>query len=536
MDARSSPQGISKRPAADVHGAAHRRASPHDLDPAFDRTFRTSRAAISRTTLRHYRSDIGRSGIGPNSPRAAGTASTVMVAARHTPARRGMPGRPGAAARTACRRAGAFLLSATVTDRIPVLAVAAMAAVVLCCAGPLWLAGRLAFPRRRRHVTVGVTATVSMCCVVAATLTIFRPLDATRLSPGSVPMTATGVRYWDLPTGSHLAYTVIHAQGIRRPTPVIRLHGGPGTPGDAPDDLDRALAARGFDVYEYDQLGSGRSTRLSDLAGYTVDRQVADLEAIQTTIGAPQVILLGSSWGASLGAEYIGAHPDRVERVVFTSPGTLWAPEWAEQNEGEIWDRLTPRQQSRIDRLEANPRLIAWSLLMDVNPAAAHALVPDSEIDMVFAELLDIAGPAASCHPDRPIDAPSAVPGMYANQLISADQLDRPDPRPARPCAARTCQRWYCADRVTTSAGRSRGSTATRCRTPHCSPCRTPGTSSTRTSPSFTSPPSPDSSPESHCRCRPTPAEKSQRRPSHADSAAGRARTGGGRGRFAMCR
>lgn len=311
------------------------------------------------------------------------------------------------------------------------LAVAAMAAVVLCCAGPLWLAGRLAFPRRRRPVTVGITATVLMCCVVAATLTIFRPLDTTRRSPGSAPMTAAGVRYWDLPTGSHLAYTVIHAQGIRRPTPVIRLHGGPGTPGDAPDDLDRALAARGFDVYEYDQLGSGRSTRLSDPAGYTVDRQVADLEAIRTTIGAPQVILLGSSWGASLGAEYIGAHPDRVARVVFTSPGTLWAPEWAEQNEGDIWDRLTPRQQSRIDRLETNPRLIAWSLLMDVNPAAAHALVPDSEIDMVFAELLDIAGPAASCHPDRPIDAPSAVPGMYANQLISADQLDRPDPRPA---------------------------------------------------------------------------------------------------------
>lgn len=120
---------------------------------------------------------------------------------------------------------------------------------------------------------------------------------------------------------------------------------------------------------------------------------------------------------------------EKQQRSIKTAD--LWAPEWADENEGDIWDRVSPGQRRRIDRLEANPRLIAWSLLMDVNPGAAHALVPDSEIDPVFAELLDIAGPAASCHPDRPINAPSAMPGMYSNQLISADQANRPDPRPA---------------------------------------------------------------------------------------------------------
>ncbi|WP_317986001.1 hypothetical protein [Streptomyces sp. 5-10] len=42
--------------------------------------------------------------------------------------------------------------------------------------------------------------------------------------------------------------------------------------------------------------------------GYTVARQVADLEAARRRIGANRVVLLGSSWGATLAAEYMAAH------------------------------------------------------------------------------------------------------------------------------------------------------------------------------------------------------------------------------------
>ncbi|MBO4252830.1 alpha/beta fold hydrolase [Streptomyces griseorubiginosus] len=69
---------------------------------------------------------------------------------------------------------------------------------------------------------------------------------------------------------------------------------------------------------------------------------------------------------------------------------------------------------------------------MAANPCPAHALVPDAELDAVFARLLTIAAPAATCHPGRPLhDLPNSVPGFCSNQLTTADQLTVPDPRPA---------------------------------------------------------------------------------------------------------
>ncbi|MHA5047731.1 alpha/beta fold hydrolase [Streptomyces sp. SD15] len=315
----------------------------------------------------------------------------------------------------------AFLATATVTDRIVLLVAAALAALIVGCALPVYAGVR------RRGVTVLVTAVVTLLATSAAFLTAFQPLDETVPQPHSQP---TG--YWNLPTGSRLAYSLQRAHGTPRAAPVIVLHGGPGTPGDGPDPVERALAARGYDVYSYDQLGSGRSNRLADPTGYTVARQVADLEAVRRRIGADRVVLLGASWGATLAAEYLAAHPGRVARMVLTSPGVLWAPAWQDREEGDIWDRLTPAQQRRIDALEASPRPAAWSLLMDANPKAAHALVPDSELDPVFEKLLTIAAPAATCHPERPLKhLPASLPGFYSNQFTTEDQLTVPDPRPA---------------------------------------------------------------------------------------------------------
>jgi alpha-beta hydrolase superfamily lysophospholipase len=47
-----------------------------------------------------------------------------------------------------------------------------------------------------------------------------------------------------------------------------------------------ALAQEGFGVYVYDQVGRGRSERLDDPRGYTLERDVADLEAIRHAAGA----------------------------------------------------------------------------------------------------------------------------------------------------------------------------------------------------------------------------------------------------------
>ena len=88
-------------------------------------------------------------------------------------------------------------------------------------------------------------------------------------------------------------------------------------------ELEGRFAEDGHDVYLYDQVGSGRSERLEDIAEYTPARHARDLAAIVDAIGAEKVILIGQSWGAMLAILYIAEHPERVVRLIVTGPGPI---------------------------------------------------------------------------------------------------------------------------------------------------------------------------------------------------------------------
>ena len=97
-------------------------------------------------------------------------------------------------------------------------------------------------------------------------------------------------QYWQLPTGSRIGYVKLPAKGIKKPYPIVYLHGGPG--GFASDFMCNMLAPLtndGYDVYLYDQIGSGHSDRLSNLEDYSVDRHKRDLEAIFQQIQTEKV-------------------------------------------------------------------------------------------------------------------------------------------------------------------------------------------------------------------------------------------------------
>src|SRR5215468_1964568 len=87
-----------------------------------------------------------------------------------------------------------------------------------------------------------------------------------------------GTQHWNLTSGSKIGYTLIPGKGDKKQYPVIYLHGGPG--GHVTDrDIQTfsSLADSGFDIYLYDQMGSGQSERLKNIKDYTVARQVEDL-------------------------------------------------------------------------------------------------------------------------------------------------------------------------------------------------------------------------------------------------------------------
>src|SRR6186713_1853965 len=66
-----------------------------------------------------------------------------------------------------------------------------------------------------------------------------------------------GTQFWNLPTGSKIAYTFVPAKGIKKPYPVIYLQGGPGGfISDRNIKILAPLAEYGYDIYLYDQIGS----------------------------------------------------------------------------------------------------------------------------------------------------------------------------------------------------------------------------------------------------------------------------------------
>jgi proline iminopeptidase len=327
---------------------------------------------------------------------------------------------------------GAFFGAALLVSAVPLLTILGAIALLLVTGWLAWLSSGGLLPGRlvaRRLLAGCVTGGWLLYVGLVAAATVFQPMSYT-----FVPKEPTAdTRFWELPTGSRLAYLHIPAQGAPRPTPVVNLHGGPGAPGSfASQPEDIRLAAAGFDVYHYDQIGSGASARLGDVTEYTVARHVADLEAIRVLLGAERLILLGGSWGGTLAAHYLAAHPERVERVVFSSPGPIWAPAFANQETG------SGGNASEIILELATLRFAVVAGLQQINPRAASNLAPDAEMSALFQQVLsrviaaDVAGcgPAGAVAPAKPAPFPSGF-GYYANMLTTASLEREPDPRPA---------------------------------------------------------------------------------------------------------
>jgi proline iminopeptidase len=184
-------------------------------------------------------------------------------------------------------------------------------------------------------------------------------------------------RYWQLPTGSRIAYSEYDPpQGVAvKPEAIVYLHGGPGVrQGPFDQDIYGSFAANGFRVFLYDQAGSGISGFLPHLRDYTVARSVTDLEAVRQKIGVEKMILIGHSWGSTLAASYMAKFPTHVAKAVFHSPARIWRLEsdeydYSRTNSGVLG----------LPRL----RLLAALFLRDRNPDAAENLVPQLESEIL---------------------------------------------------------------------------------------------------------------------------------------------------------
>jgi len=100
------------------------------------------------------------------------------------------------------------------------------------------------------------------------------------------------------------------------PRILLVLHGGPGVPCDYVRDAHVAYAEKGFRVVSFDQLGCGESDQPDDPSLWTVERYIEEVETIRSALSLGQVVLLGHSWGGTLGVEYCLAYPENVTAFV----------------------------------------------------------------------------------------------------------------------------------------------------------------------------------------------------------------------------
>ncbi len=112
--------------------------------------------------------------------------------------------------------------------------------------------------------------------------------------------------------------------------PAVCLHGGPGSGSSA--WLAGFLDPERYRVVLLDQRGAGRSTPsardpATDLSVNTTPHLVADLDRLRAHLGIDRWLVLGVSWGVTLGLSYAVAHPERVSEAVLFAVTTTSADE-----------------------------------------------------------------------------------------------------------------------------------------------------------------------------------------------------------------
>lgn len=132
--------------------------------------------------------------------------------------------------------------------------------------------------------------------------------------------------------------------------PLVVVHGGPGASHDYLLPYLLPLA-RHHRVVFIDERGSGKSGKLEDPSGYTVEAMVEDVEAVRQALGLGRIDLLGHSYGGVLAQAYAFRHQDRLAHLVLCS--TFYSTTELNEVFVRMKKHMSPDLRRRIDQMEA---------------------------------------------------------------------------------------------------------------------------------------------------------------------------------------
>jgi pimeloyl-ACP methyl ester carboxylesterase len=111
---------------------------------------------------------------------------------------------------------------------------------------------------------------------------------------------------------------MIYYMTVGRGDPLLIVHGGPGASHDY--FLPYLLPlARTHKFIFIDERGSGRSQKLEDPSGYTIENMVEDVEAVRLALGLGKITLLGHSYGGALAQAYALKYQKNLSHLILAS-------------------------------------------------------------------------------------------------------------------------------------------------------------------------------------------------------------------------
>src|SRR5580700_6585938 len=131
--------------------------------------------------------------------------------------------------------------------------------------------------------------------------------------------------------------------------PLLIAHGGPGASHDYFLPYLAPLARHNRLIF-IDERGSGKSQKLDDPSGYTVENMVEDVEAVRRELNLGKIALMGHSYGGVLAQAYALKYQNNLTHLILCST----FPSTSQMNQVfvKMKEKMPTELRARIDREE----------------------------------------------------------------------------------------------------------------------------------------------------------------------------------------
>jgi proline iminopeptidase len=166
----------------------------------------------------------------------------------------------------------------------------------------------------------------------------------------SMPVLTTANNVYKMEEGFVDAHGVmIYYKTLGKGAPLVCLHGGPGASHDYLLPYFLPLARTNQLIF-IDERGSGRSEKLEDPVGYTVENMVEDVEAVRVALDLGKISLLGHSYGGVLAEAYALKYQQNLSHLVLCS--TFHSTRMLNDVFQQMLGKMSPELRGRIEKME----------------------------------------------------------------------------------------------------------------------------------------------------------------------------------------